>query len=112
MKGAKVDVLKIEDGGEIFAGCAIVVEIPVMRSGSIVEVAVSAKGDQMIRINGFDVLADFIGPGRQDLAAVAFGFGTSSLQAGQAIIEKRDIIHIVPRWQAPTRRLQESLCTL
>ena len=73
VKGAKVDVLKIEDGGEIFAGRAIVVEIPVMRSGPIVEVAVSAKGDQMVRIEGFDVLADFIGPGRQDLAAVAFG---------------------------------------
>ena len=72
VEGAKVDVLKIEDGGEIFAGRAIVVEIPVVRSGSIVEVAVSTKGDQMAGIDGFDVLADFIGPGRQDLAAVTF----------------------------------------
>ena len=74
MEGAKVDVFEIEDGSEIFSGRAIVVEIPIVRSGSIVEVAVSAKGDQMVGIKGFDVLADFIGPGRQDLAAVAFGF--------------------------------------
>ena len=82
MKGAKVDVLQIEDGGKVFAGRAIVVEIPVVRSGAIVEVAVSAKGDQMVGIDGFDVLADSIGPGRQDLAAVAFRFCASSLQAG------------------------------
>ena len=82
MKGAKVDILKIEYSGEILPGRAIVVEIPIVRSGSVVEVAVSAKGDEVGGIEGFDVLADVIGPGRQDLAAVAFGFGTSSLQAG------------------------------
>ena len=82
MKGAKVDIFQIEDGGEILAGRAIVVEIPVMRSGAVVEIAVSAKGDQMVGVNGFDVPADVIGPARQDLAAVTFGFGTSSLQAG------------------------------
>ena len=74
MEGAKVDVLEIEDGGKIFSRRAIVVEIPVVRPRSIVEVAVSAKGDQMVGIKGFDVPADFVGPGRQDLAAIAFGF--------------------------------------
>ena len=71
MEGAKINVLEIKDGGEIFPGSAVVVEIPIMRSSTIVEVAVSAKRDQMVRVNGFDVLADFIGPTRQDLAAVA-----------------------------------------
>ena len=73
MEGAKIDIFKIEDSGEILAGRAIVIEIPIVRSGAVVEVAVSAKGDEMVGIEGFDVLADFIGPGRQDLAAVAFG---------------------------------------
>ena len=79
MEGAEVDVLQVEDSGEVFSGSAVVVEIPVMSSGPVVEVAISAKGDQMVGVDGFDVLADLIGPSGQDLAAVALGFFAPSL---------------------------------
>ena len=85
MKGAKVDVLQVENGGEIFARGAVIVEIPVVGAGAVVEVAVSAKGDEMVGVERFDVLAYFIGPIGQDLAAVAFGFLASGLRIGQAV---------------------------
>ena len=90
MKGAEVDVLEVKDGGEIFSGSAVVVEIPIVSSGPVVEEAVPAKGDQMVRVNGFDVLADLVGPSGQDLAAVALGFFASSLEFGQSVAEKLD----------------------
>lgn len=79
MEGAEVDVLQVKDGGEIFPGSAVVIEIPIISSSPIAEVAISAKGDQMVRVDGFDVLADLIGPSGQDLAAIALGFFASSL---------------------------------
>ena len=45
MEGAEVDVRQVEDSGEIFSGSAVVVEIPIVGSGPVVEVAISAKGD-------------------------------------------------------------------
>lgn len=91
MEGAKVDVREVEDRGEILSGRAVVVEVPVVGAGSVVEEAVSAKGDEVVGVEGFDVPADFVGPCRQDLAAVAFGFLTSSLRVVcQAAAEKID----------------------
>lgn len=90
MESAKVDVLEVEDGGEIFSGSAVVIEIPIMSSGPVVEVAVSAKGDEVVGVDGFDVLADLIGPCGQDLAAVALRFLTSSLRIVQTEAEKID----------------------
>lgn len=48
MESAEVDVLEVKDSGEVFSRSAVIVEIPIMRSGPIVEIAVSAKGDQMV----------------------------------------------------------------
>ena len=79
MEGAKVDVLKVKDSGEIFSRSTVIIEIPVVSSGPTVEEAISSKSDQMVRVNGFDVLADLIGPSGQNLAAVAFGLFASSL---------------------------------
>lgn len=62
MEGAKVDVREIENRGEIFSGSAVVVKVPVVGSGSVVEEAVSAKGDEVIGVDGFDVAADIVGP--------------------------------------------------
>lgn len=45
MEGAEVDVLEVEDRGEIFPGGAVVVEIPVVGAGPVIKEAVSAKGD-------------------------------------------------------------------
>ena len=80
VEGAEVDVGEVEDGGEIFAGCAVVVEIPVVGSGPIVEEPVAAEGDEMVGVDGSDVLAYLVGPGGQDLAAVAVGILASSLR--------------------------------
>ncbi len=79
MEGAKVDVLKVKDSGEIFSRSTVIIEIPVVSSGPIVEEAISSKSNQMVRVNGFDVLADLIGPSGQNLAAVALGLFASSL---------------------------------
>ncbi len=79
MEGAKIDVLKVKDSGEIFSRSTVIIEIPVVSSGPIVEEAISSKSDQMVRVNGFDVLADLIGPSGQNLAAVALGLFASSL---------------------------------
>ena len=73
MEGAEVDMGQVEDGGKVFARCAVVVEVPVVGAGAVVEVAVSAKGDEVVGVEGLDVLAHLIGPGGQDLAAVAVG---------------------------------------
>lgn len=62
MEGAEVNILKVEDGGEIFPRSAVVVEVPIVSSGPVVEEAVSAKGDQVVGVDGFDVLAHLIGP--------------------------------------------------
>ena len=86
MKGAKVDVLQVENGGEVFARGAIVVEIPIVGAGAVVEVAVSAKGDEVVGVERFDVLAYIVSPIGQDLAAVAFGVLASGLRIGQAVV--------------------------
>ena len=44
----------------------------------------------MVGVDGFDVLADLIGPSGQDLAAVALGFFASSLGIVQTVVEKLD----------------------
>lgn len=62
MKGTKVNVLQVENGGKIFARGAVVVEIPVICAGAIIKVAISAKGDEVVGVKGFDVLAYIIGP--------------------------------------------------
>lgn len=62
MESAKVDVREIENRGEIFPGSAVVVEVPVVGSGSVVEEAVPAKGDEVVGVDGFDVAADVVGP--------------------------------------------------
>lgn len=80
MEGAKVDGREVEDRGEVFPGRAVVVEVPVVGAGTVVEEAVAAEGDEVVRVEGFDVSADVVGPCRQDLAAVAFGLLTSSLR--------------------------------
>ena len=79
MEGAKVYILKVENSGEILPGSAVVVEIPVVGSGAVVEEAVSAKSDEVVGVDGFDVLTDLIRPYGQNLAAVAFGILTSGL---------------------------------
>lgn len=64
MEGAKVDIWEIEDGGKVFSGRAVVVEIPFVGAGSsVVEEAVAAKGDEVVGVEGFDVLAYLVGPG-------------------------------------------------
>ena len=64
MEGAKVNVREIENSGEVFSGRAVVIEIPFVGSGSsIVEEAVAAKGDEVVGVDGFDVLAYLVGPG-------------------------------------------------
>ena len=88
MEGAEVDVLKVKDGGEIFSGSTVIIEIPVVGSGPVVEEAISSESDQMVGVDGFDVLADLIGPGGQNLAAVALGLFASSLGFGQRVGEK------------------------
>lgn len=64
MEGAKVYALEIEDGGKVFPGRAVVVEIPFVGAGpSVVEEAVAAKGDEVVGVERFDVLAYLVGPG-------------------------------------------------
>ena len=64
MKGAKVDVREIENSCKVFSGRAVVVEIPFVGSGSsVVEEAVAAKGDEVVGVDGFYVLAYLVGPG-------------------------------------------------
>lgn len=63
MEGAKVNTRQVQDGAEVFSRCAVVVEIPAVGSGPVVEVAVSAKGDEMVGVEGFYVLAHLGGPG-------------------------------------------------
>ena len=82
VEGAEVDGREVQDGGEVFSRGAVVVEVPVVGAGAVVEVAVSAKSDEVVGIDGFDVPAHLVGPRGQDLAAVAFGFWASSLRIG------------------------------
>ena len=112
MKGTKVDILQMEDGGKVFTRGAIVVEVPIVASGAVVEEAVAAKGDHVALVYRFDVLAHFVSPGGQDLAAVAVCIFAPCLQGlvWQAVL-KMFVSHI-PRWQAPMQRLRESLCIL
>lgn len=51
MEAAKVNSLQVQDSGEIFSRGAVIIEIPIISSGTIAEEAVSAKGDQMIRVD-------------------------------------------------------------
>lgn len=80
MEGPKVDALQVQYRGEVFARGAVVVEVPTVGAGAVVEVAVAAKGDEVVRVEAFDVLAYLVGPGGQDLAAVAGGIGAAGLE--------------------------------
>lgn len=51
MEAAKVNGLQVQDSGKVFSRGAVIIEIPIISSGTIAEEAVSAKGDQMIRVD-------------------------------------------------------------
>ena len=110
MEGAEVDGWQVEDCGEIFPGRAVVIEIPVVGAGAVVEEAVSAEGDEVVGVEGFDVLAYLIGPGGQDLAAVAVGVFASSLRLFRLGWIREMAKTGIPRWRAPMRILRGSLC--
>lgn len=62
MEGPKVNTLQIQYRGEIFARGAVVVEVPAVGAGAVVEVAVTAESDEVVRVEAFDVLAYLVGP--------------------------------------------------
>ena len=65
-----------------------------------------SENTYVVGVDGFDVLADLIGPGGQDLAAVAVGFLTSSLHIFRPWqrSERPDSSHLVAELPCENRR--------